>query len=244
MNRKTKYLIPAFAAVFAMMFVFAAPYVMAEDGDYHATWDGAKHHKKYRAIQIGELSGSEPVTKENAHDKMSETIALTVASSNYPDVKKASIGIAVNDAGEKFLVWKLVSMNKNDDGTKTATIYVVDALKGYEITTIEKSFDYTMDGTKWYHHSMMSKYADLTPEEREAKHAQFMEMKQAFSSLSDEDKETIMTHFKEMKAEHASLSDEDKATKHAQFKAMMEEFAELSLDEKIVYLQEFVHSLR
>ena len=119
MNRKTKYLIPAFAAVFAMMFVFAAPYVMAEDGDYHATWDGAKHHKKHRAIQIGELSGSESVTKENAHDKMSETIALSVVSNNYPDVKKASIGIAVNDAGEKFLVWKLVSMNKNDDGTKT-----------------------------------------------------------------------------------------------------------------------------
>lgn len=243
MNRKTKYLIPAFAVVFALIFVFATPYVMAEGGDY-SKWDGTTHYKKHMKIQIGELSGSEPVTKENAHDKMSETIALTVASYNYPDVKKASIGIAVNDAGEKFLVWKLVSMNKNDDGTKTATIYVVDALKGYEITTIEKSFDYTMDGTKWYHHSMMSKYADLTPEEREAKYAQFKEMKQAFSSLSDEDKETIMTHFKEMKAEYASLSDEDKTAKHAQFKAMMEEFAELSLDEKIVYLQEFANSLR
>ena len=243
MNRKTKYLIPAFAVVFALIFVFATPYVMAEGGDY-SKWDGTTHYKKHMKIQIGELSGSEPVTKENAHDKMSETIALTVASYNYPDVKKASIGIAVNDAGEKFLVWKLVSMNKNDDGTKTATIYVVDALKGYEITTIEKSFDYTMDGTKWYHHSMMSKFADLTPEEREAKYAQFKEMKQAFSSLSDEDKETIMTHFKEMKAEYASLSDEDKAAKHAQFKAMMEEFAELSLDEKIVYLQEFANSLR
>ncbi len=244
MNRKIKFVIPAFAAVFALMFVFATPYVMAEGGDY-SKWSGSDYHKKHMKIQIGELSGSEPVTTETIHDKMDETIALSVASYNYPDVKKASISIAVNDAGEKFLVWKLVTMTKNDDGTKSATIHVVDALQGFEITTIEKSFEhYSMDGSKWSHHGMMGKFADLTPEEREAKFAQFKEMKQAFSSLSDEDKETIMTHFKEMKAEHASLSDEDKATKHAQFKAMMEEFAELSLDEKIVYLQEFVHSLR
>jgi len=237
-------MIPAFAAVFALMFVFASPYVMAEGDDYHAKWDGAKHHKMHGAIQIGELSGSEAIT-ENVHEKMSETIALAVASYNYPNVKKANIGIAVNDAGEKFLVWKLVSMNKNDDGTKTATIYVVDALKGFEITTIEKSFDHSsMDGTKWSHHGMMSKFADLTPEEREAKHAQFKEMKQAFSSLSDEDRETIMNHFKEMKADYASMSEEDKAAKHAQFKSMMEEFVGLSLDEKIVHLQEFANSLR
>jgi len=153
MNRKTKYLIPTFAAIFALIFVFATPYVMAEDGDY-AKWDGVKHHKKHMKIQIGELSGSEAIT-EDVHDKMNETISLAVASSNYPNVKKASIGIAVNDAGEKFLVWKLVSMDKNDDGTKTATIYVVDALNGDEITTIEKSFDYSsMDGAKWSHHSM------------------------------------------------------------------------------------------
>ncbi len=237
-------MIPVFAAIFALIFVFATPHVMAEGGDY-SKWHGATHYKKHMKIQIGELSGSEAVTKENAHEKMDDIIALSVASYNYPNVKKANIGIAVNDAGEKFLVWKLVSMNKNDDGTKTATIYVVDALNGDEITTIEKSFDYSsMDGAKWSHHSMMSKYADLTPEEREAKYEQFKEMKEAFSSLSDEDRETVMTHFKEMKAEYASLSDEDKTAKHAQFKAMMEEFAELSLDEKIVYLQEFANSLR
>ena len=237
-------MIPVFAAIFALIFVFATPYVVAEGGDY-SKWDGTSHYKKHMKIQIGELSGSEAVTRENAHEKMDDIIALSVASYNYPNVKKANIGIAVNDAGEKFLVWKLVSMNKNDDGTKTATIYVIDALKGYKITTIEKSFEHSsMDGAKWYHHTMMSKYADLTPEEREAKHAQYKEMKEAFSSLSDQDKETIMTHFKEMKAEYASMSDEDKTAKHAQFKAMMEEFTEFSLGEKIVYLQEFANSLR
>ncbi len=243
MNRKIKFIIPVFAAVFALMFVFATPHVMAEGGDY-SKWGGADHHKKHMKIQLGELSGSEPVTRETIHDKKDQVIALTVATYNYPDAKKASIGIAVNDVGEKYLVWKIITMTKNDDGTKSVTIHVVDALLGYEITTIEKSFDHSsMDG-KWSHHTMMSKYADLTPEEREAKYTQYKEMKEAFSSLSDEDKETIMNHFKEMKAEYASMSDEDKAAKHAQFKSMMEEFTELSLDEKIVYLQEFANSLR
>jgi len=69
---------------------------------------------------------------------MDNTIALSVTTFNYPDIKKASLGIAVNSAGEKFLVWKLVSMTKNDDGTKSKIINVIDALQGYKITTIKK----------------------------------------------------------------------------------------------------------
>ncbi|MDH3780578.1 MAG: DUF3106 domain-containing protein [Nitrosopumilus sp.] len=193
---------------------------------------------------LGELSGSEPVTRETIHDKKDEVIAMSVAISNYPDAKKASLGIAVNDAGDKFLVWKIVTMTKNDDGTKSATIYVVDALQGFEITSIEKSFDRSsMDG-KWSHHGMKDKFADLSPEEREAKFAQFKEMKQAFSSISDEDRELIKSHFKEMKQEYANLSDEEKDAKHAEFESKMEEFSALSLDEKIVHLQEFANSLK
>jgi len=243
MNRKVKFMIPAFAAVFALMFVFTIPHVMAESGDY-SKWGSADHHKKYMKIQLGELSGSEPVTRETIHDKKDEVIALSVATYNYPDAKKASIGIAVNDAGEKFLVWKIVTKTKNDDGTKSVTIHVVDALLGYEITKIEKSFDRSsMDG-KWSHHGMHDKFSELTPEEREAKFAQYKEMKQAFSSISDEDRELIKTHFKEMKQEYATLSDEEKDAKHVEFKSMMEEFTALSLDEKIAHLQEFANSLR
>jgi hypothetical protein len=242
MNGKIKFMIPAFAAVFALMFVFATPHVMAEGGDY-SKWGSAYHHKQMK-IQIGELSGSEPVTRETIHDKKDKVIALSVATYNYPDAKKASIGIAVNDAGEKYLVWKIVTMTKNDDGTKSVTIHVVDALLGYEITTIEKSFDHSSMGGKWSHHGMYDKFAELTPEEREAKFAQFKEMKQAFSSISDEDRELIMTYFKEMKQEYATLSDGEKDAKHAEFKSQMEEFTMLSLDEKIVYLQEYANSLR
>ena len=242
MNSKTKYMIPAFAAVFALMFTVVAPYAMAEGGDY-SKWNDTTHYKKHMKIQIGELSGSKAVTRETAHDEMDNTIALSVATYNYPDTKKASLGIAVNDAGEKFLVWKLVSMTKNDDGTKSKTINVIDALQGYKITTIKKTVDHSTDG-KWSHHGMMAKFADMTPEEREAKFAQFKEMKQAFSSISDEDREIIKSHFKEMKAEYATLSDEQKDAKHAEFKSKMEEFSALTLDEKIAHLQDLANSLR
>lgn len=238
MNRKIKFMIPVFAAVFALMFVVVTPHVMAEGGDY-SKW--GTHHKHMK-IQIGDLTGSQPITMETAHDKMDKVIALTVATYNYPDAKKASIGVAVNDAGEKYLVWKITTMTKNDDGTKSVTIHVVDALLGYEITTIEKSYDHSSYG-KWSHHGY-DKYADLTPEEREAKHAQFKEMKQAFSLISDADKEIIMNHFKEMKQDYSTLTDEEKEAKHAQFKSQMEEFTVLSLDEKVAYLQEFANSLR
>ncbi len=242
MNTKTKYIIPAFAAVFALMFAVVAPYAMAEGGDY-SKWDGTTHHKKHMKIQIGELSGSKAVTRETAHDEMDNTIALSVATYNYPDTKKASLGMAVNDAGEKFLVWKLVSMTKNDDGTKSVTINVIDALMGYKITTIEKSFNHSTDD-KWSHHSMMAKFADMTPEQREEKFAQFKEMKEAFSSISEQDREIITSYFKEMKAEYATLSDEQKDAKHVEFKSKMEEFSALTLDEKIAYLQNLANSLR
>jgi len=109
----------------------------------------------------------------------------------------------------------------------------------------EKSFDHSsMDGAKWSHHSMKNKYADLTPEEREAKMAQHSEMKEAFSALSEVDQETIMNYFKEMKSEYTELSEEERTAKHDEMKTMMEEFMPLSLDEKIVYLTEFAESLR
>ncbi len=235
-------MIPAFVAVFALMFVFATPHVMAEDGNY-SKWGGDSHHKHMK-IQIGELSGSEPITNETIHEKKDKVIALSVATYNYPDAKKASLGIAVNDAGEKYLIWKIVSKTKNDDGTKSVTIHVVDALLGYEITTIEKSYDHASMNGKWSNHYMHDKFAELTLEERKAKFTQFKEMKQAFSSISEQDRETIMTHFKDMKQEYATLSDEQKDAKHVEFKLMFEEFTVLSLDEKITHLQEFANSLR
>ena len=233
-------MIPAFTAVFALMFVFASPNVMADDSNY-SKWDGEEHHK--RMIQIGELSGSEPVTRETIHEKKGDVISLSDATKAYPDAKKASIGIAVNDNDEKFLVWKVVSVTQNDDGTRSSTIYVVDAFTGDEITTVE-NFDHHEKDGKWAHDGMHEKFANLSPEDRDAKFAQFKEMKTAFSSISDEDKQLIKDHFKDMRQEFANLSDEEKAAKHDEFKSHMEEFAALSLDEKIQHLQELADSLK
>jgi len=249
MTTKIKFMIPVFAVVFALMFVVVTPYVMAEeDGEHtdekHAKWGGADHNKKHMKIQIGELSGSEPITMETIHDKKSEIIALSVVSYNYPDAKKASIGIAVNDAGEKFLVWKITTMTKNDDGVKSVTIHVVDALLGFEITTIEKSFDHSSMNEKWSHNGMKDKFANSSPEEHEAKFGQYKEMKQAFSSISEEDRELIKSHFKELHQEYSTLSDEERDVKYTELKSEMEEFSALSLDEKIIHLQELANSLR
>jgi hypothetical protein len=194
MTGKIKFMIPAFAAVFALIFVFATPNVMAEDDDY-AKWDDADHHKHMK-IRIGELSGSESITRETIHDKKDQIITLSEVSKDYPDAKKASIGIAENDADEKFLIWKIITVTNNDDGTKSATVYVVDALDGKLITSFDKAFDHSSIDGKWPHHDFKGKFADLSPEEREAKFAQFKEMKQAFSSISDEDRDFIQSHFK------------------------------------------------
>lgn len=206
MKGKTKYLIPAFAAVFALMFVFATPYVQAEDGDYHNKWEGMKHHKMHKVIQIGELSGSEPITEENRDEIKNNVIALSVASVNYPDAKKASLGIAVNDAGEKFLVWNLVSIDKNDDGTVTATIHVVDAIKGYEITTIENSFDHSsMDG-KMGKYSMHKFFESLDENTKAQLQAAFEDLKNAKASGDqaqiDAAKQTLRSLFESIKAQN------------------------------------------
>ena len=235
-------MIPAFTAIFALMFVFVTPSAIAENGSY-AKWDNADHHKHMK-IQIGELSDSEPVTRETIHDKKDQVITLSEASKDYPDAKKASIRIAENDVGERFLVWKIVTMAYNDDGTKSVTIYVVDALDGELITTFDKAFDHSSMDRKWPYHDFKGKFAELSTEEREAKFAQFKEMTQAFSLISDEDRDLIKSHFKEMKQEFANLSDEEKVTKHAEFQSKMNAFSSLSLDEKIVYLQEFANSLK
>jgi DNA invertase Pin-like site-specific DNA recombinase len=193
-------------------------------------------------IQIGELSGSESITLETIHDKK-DLVTLSEVSKDYSDAKKTSIGIAENNKGEKFLVWKITTVTQNDDANST-TVYVVDALNGELITTFDKVFDNSSKDGKWIHYEFKDKFAELSPEEREAKFTQFNEMKQAFSSISDEDRNLIKSHFNEMKQEFTNLSDEDKVAMHTEFKSQMKEFSSLSLDAKILHLQELTNSLK
>jgi len=239
----TKYVLSGIAAI-AVLFV-VAPFVMAESGYKNYYHDGVKSHYGHWAIPVEGFVGSIPITYVDKETlKEQATVSLEEASEGL-DVHKASLGVAVNENSDKFLVWKLVSINKDSESeTATATIYIVDAGDADNTTTVTKEFDKYRHGDKWSHYKMYNYYSELTPEEREAKIAQHAEMKEAFSVLSDEDQETIMSYFKEMKSEYAELSEEEKTAKHDEMKAMMEEFMQLTLDEKIKYLEEFAESLR
>ena len=184
MNGKIKFVIPASAAVFALMFVFATPYVMAE-GYGHG-------HMIEKINAYCDMSPEEQAEVIAKHDKSDDMVS------------KINEYCSLDEEGRQAMIEEFKA--------------------------------------KFSH--MKDKFAELSPEEREAKFAQFKEMKQAFSTISDEDREIIKSHFKEMKADYATLSDEEKDAKHAEFKSKMEEFSALSLDEKIVHLQELANSLR
>jgi hypothetical protein len=69
---------------------------------------------------------------------MEQAIALSEIQDNYPDIKMAKLGKAVNDAGEKFLVWKLISVKTDESDTRIHTVYVLDAKDGELLTQITK----------------------------------------------------------------------------------------------------------
>ena len=155
MNTQKRFILPAFAAVFALMFVVATPFVMAQPGempwgDGKNMWkDAAKHYKKHMTIEVEGFTGSIPIpedlTRESHKDlKDQVTVSLSEAAAGL-DVMKGSIGMAVNENGEKFVVWKLVSIDIHDEAdTKTATIYIVDAGDASNTATVTKEFDFSM----------------------------------------------------------------------------------------------------
>ena len=251
MKTARKFVLPAIAVSFALVFAIVTPFVMAESGyGMHSYHDGAKSHKGHWAIQVEGVQGSLQITENVDKAELKAKVIPLSQAADGVDAQKASLGIAVNENGEKYLVWKLVSINKDlETETASATIYIVDAGNGEKLGEITKEFDssmkYTRDGDhKWSHYKMEGHLADLTPEEREAKFAQYKEMKQAFESLSDEDQATIKSHFHGMKEQFADLTEEEKQAKHAEYKQQMEGFMELSLEEKISYLKYLAISLR
>ena len=156
MNTKTKYMIPVFAAVFALVFAFATPYVMADGAD-HAKWGEGKHHMGPMGypIQIDGFSGAikmpTEMTKET-HDslksqvKVSLSQATSIADANgFTDAMMASIGVVDDGAGNKYLVWIVSSMDKDEESkTMTAKIFVVDAGNAENFATTTKTFDHSM----------------------------------------------------------------------------------------------------
>jgi len=250
MKTARKYLIPAFVAAFALMFAVATPFVMA-DGDGYA-----KYHKKHWTVQVSNaFEGSIEITEDSTHQSLKDqiTITLSEAASKYPDAKKAKLGIAVNDNG-KYVVWKVIEMTMDSEtNTKSMMIHVIDAradtLDAAATEDVQKEFDhstkYTRHGDyKMSGYKMHGYYADMTPEELEAKRAQHKEMKEAFSTLSEEEQTAIKSHFHSMMTDNADMSQEDREAKFAKLKEEMKAFMELSLDEKTSYLKYFAQSLK
>jgi len=244
----SKYVLSAIVVTFALAFVVATPFVMAESGYGMHSYDGAKSHKGHWAISIGEKTGTVPITDEDTRESLkNQAISLSEAAEDYPDITKARLGKAVNDDGNYFLIWKLVSVDHDAESyTKILTIYVLDAGTGdLLIEPLTKEFDKSRLHDKWSNYKgMKGHYADMTPEEREAKFAQYKETRTAFESLSEEDQTALKSYFQDMKKQFADMAEEEMKAKHAELKEQMEEFMKLSLDEKISYLKYLAISQR
>ena len=118
LSGKTKYLIPAFAVMITAVLVFgtASP-VMA------GSW----------VISIGEKSGSLEITEEDTKFKLKQKAKSLdeLDLSDYKDITKTRLGKAINDDGQYFLVWKLMSVEHDEESDTTIkTIYVLDAGTG------------------------------------------------------------------------------------------------------------------
>lgn len=171
MNTKTKYMIPVFAAVFAVIFVFSTPYVMADDAN--GTWAGnhfkganehwgEDHHRGPKGtmgphvITIENFTGSVAIpqditkdTRDSLKDQVTVTLAqaVNVASSNGFDGMRASLGVVDDGAGNKYLVWTIISIDKDaETGAVTCNVFVVDAGDATNFAQTTQTFDHPMKG--------------------------------------------------------------------------------------------------
>lgn len=144
MNRKTTYLIPAFVAVFALMFTVATPLAMAEYSEgMHDKSTGQKHHKMHKVIKVDSFVGSIQITEDSDRQALREQVSVSLSeAADGLDVLGGHIGVAVNGDGDKYLVWVLKSIEKDSESeTVTATIHVVDAGNVSNTTTVTKEID-------------------------------------------------------------------------------------------------------
>ncbi|WP_428324613.1 hypothetical protein [Nitrosopumilus sp.] len=162
MNDKIKYMIPVFTAVFALMFVATAPNVIAEGVDY-AKYSDDKYHKKghgHKAILVEGFTGSVVIPKEmtkeifgDLKEQITVTLgqAVSVAESNgVTDAIKAKVGITKDGEGNKYVVWKIISVDIDvESQIKTKNIFIVDAGDNTNFTSISKTIDHSkMKGDK------------------------------------------------------------------------------------------------
>ena len=220
MNSKTKYMIPVFAAVFALMFVAALPNAIAEGGDY-AKMGGDKHHKKghgHKAILVEGFTGKivvpEEMTKETHGELKSQVTvslgqAVSVAEANgVTDAMKASIGIAKDGQDNKYVVWKIISVDRDEESqTKTKNIFVVDAGDSTNFTSISKTIDHSKmksDKIDKKIEKFQQKFTEPTGNaDVDSARAQFLDLMQqlrdAYTNGDSETAKSIKEQLKELK---------------------------------------------
>lgn len=196
---KTKYFLPALVAAFALTLVVAAPYVVAELGENkpYGFHDGAKMHAKFMGIQVDGFVGSIPITEDTDRQTLKDQVTVSLSeATNGLEVMGGHIGVAVNENGEKYLVWTLVSIDKDTEAeTVTATIYIVDAGDSSNTAIVTKEFDHFMMKDKKYHHdgayfdkdAKWDKFTQPTGNaELDALQAQFVEKMQELLELKNQ----------------------------------------------------------
>lgn len=229
MNSKTKYMIPVFAAVFALMFTFT-PFVMAQgDGEHteekHAEWGGEKYSKEEnhgkKAILVEGFIGTIQIpeeTTEETHGELKDQVtvslsqAVSVAESNgVTDAMKASIGIAEDNEDNMYVVWTITSVDKDEESeTKTKNIFVVDAGDSTNFASITKTFDHSEMNEKMHgdKNAMFEKFQQKFTEptgdaDVDAARAQFLDLLQqlrdAYTNGDTETAKSIHDQLKELK---------------------------------------------
>lgn len=216
MNTKTKYLIPAFAAVFALTFVVAAPYVMAE-GDFgdHPNW-GMKHHRGPFALTVEGFTGTiqipDDVDREamkNLKDQISVSLvdaATTAENAGVSDVVKANIGMVQNENGDKFVAWILGGITVEDENV-TRNIFVVDAGDSGNTAQVENQFDPTMIKERFAdHHPFKANFGDLDDETKAEVQSALQNLRDAKQSGDqdqiDQAKQTLKSLLESIRAEN------------------------------------------
>lgn len=157
MNTKTKYLIPAFAAVFALLFVFAAPSARADDQstanpDETHHWDSMGHKGPMGShfVTADGFTGSiqlpdtfDKATQNTLKDQVSVSLfqaASTAQENGLTNANSAQLGCVQNDQGNKYLAW-IISDTEEDSGIITVNTLVVDAGNSSNFVTLSNTFD-------------------------------------------------------------------------------------------------------
>lgn len=129
----------ALVAVIAL----AMPHAMAEMGG-----DQINHYKKHHTqVEVTDFVGAIQITEDANRQDLKEqvTVTLSEAASPYPDAKKAKLGVAINEDGDKFLVWLVIERDyDNETNTGTKYIHVIDAADSSNTTTVTKEIDNTV----------------------------------------------------------------------------------------------------